>query len=230
MHIGRSRGHDHVNEPAQTIHDEPRWPPASAILAVLILLAILPGRIRVMPVWFSYAVATVILVPMAAVRLAPVKAPWLRIERTTIFLFVVTGTVLIIVALARLIGEITLHPNSTGGIPLLSSSIGIWVTNVLVFSLLYWQIDRGGPYARANRLNVRPDWLFPQVETPEAVAPDWRPFFLDYLFLGFCTATAFSATDALPLTRRAKMLMMMESAVSLVTIVIVAARAINILK
>jgi hypothetical protein len=103
------------------------------------------------------------------------------------------------------------------------------VTNVLTFSLLYWQIDRGGPYARASKLPVKPDWLFPQASLPEDVPPDWRPFFFDYLFLGYNMATAFSPTDVLPLTRRAKMLMMIESTISLLTIVLVAARAVNVL-
>jgi hypothetical protein len=105
----------------------------------------------------------------------------------------------------------------------------VWVTNVLTFSLLYWQIDRGGPEARANNAITRPDWMFPQTGAPGDAPPDWRPKFVDYLVLGFSTATAFSPTDALPLTSRAKMLMMLESTISLVTIVVVASRAINIL-
>ena len=100
--------------------------------------------------------------------------------------------------------------------------------NVLAFSLLYWQIDRGGPYGRALKLPVRPDWVFPQPE-PQDLPPDWRPLFLDYLYLGYNTATAFSPTDALPLTHRAKMMMVMESTISLLTSVIVLSRAINVL-
>jgi hypothetical protein len=94
---------------------------------------------------------------------------------------------------------------------------------------VYWQIDRGGPGVRANKEGRKPDWLFPQEGAPEDASPDWRPTFIDYLFLGYCTATAFSPTDALPLTARAKMLMMLQSLISLVTIVVVASRAINIL-
>ena len=114
------------------------------------------------------------------------------------------------------------------GIQLLSSSVAAWATNVLLFSLVYWRLDRGGPEARANA-NTLPDWLFPQQGVPEYVPSDWHATFVDYLFLAFATATAFSPTDALPLTSRAKMLMMFESIISLVTIVAVAARAINIL-
>ena len=105
----------------------------------------------------------------------------------------------------------------------------IWTANVLTFSLLYWQIDRGGPYARVNRLKVKPDWVFAQGAVPEDLPPDWQPLFLDYLYLGYNTATAFSPTDASPLTRRAKMLMMIESMISLLTLVIVLSRAINII-
>jgi hypothetical protein len=99
-----------------------------------------------------------------------------------------------------------------------------------MFALLYWQLDRGGPAGRASSAPPRPDWLFPQDDAgPEHLAPGWRPRFIDYLFLAFSTATAFSTTDALPLTGRAKLAMMSESAVSLVTLVVVAARAINVL-
>ena len=128
-----------------------------------------------------------------------------------------------------MIGIITLHPPETRQISLLSSSLVIWVTNVLSFSLVYWQIDAGGPSAREKGTTAQPDWLFPQAATPEANASEWTPTFLDYLFLGYNTATAFSPTDTAPLTGRAKMLMMLESAISLLTLVIVAARAINVL-
>jgi hypothetical protein len=95
--------------------------------------------------------------------------------------------------------------------------------SALTFSLLYWQIDRGCPHARASHLSVKPDWVFPQPATPEDLPPDWRPLFLDYLYLGYNT-TAFSPTDALPLTHRAKMLMMIESTISLLTMVIILSR------
>jgi hypothetical protein len=82
-----------------------------------------------------------------------------------------------------MIGIITLHPPETRTISLLSSSLVIWVTNVVAFSLVYWQIDRGGPHARADGISAKPDWLFPQEAAPEATSPDWRPLFLDYLYL-----------------------------------------------
>jgi hypothetical protein len=166
---------------------------------------------------------------MAAVGLTRKKARWLRVERAIMLLFVVVAGVGTLANLANLIGTMVRRSAEIGGVQLLTSSVAVWVTNVLTFSLLYWQIDRGGPESRANNAGTRPDWLFPQTGAPEDAPPDWRPTFVDYLFLGFSTATAFSPTDALPLTSRAKMLMMLESTISLVTIVIVASRAINIL-
>jgi hypothetical protein len=218
-----------IHEMEPRIKDEPRWPPALAILVVLFLMVVLPHHVLVMPVWMSRFAGLAVLVPMAAVALTGANIWWLRTERTMILLSVVVYIANTIVELADMVGIITLHPPESRAISLLSSSVAIWVTNVLTFSLLYWQLDRGGPYARASQLRVKPDWLFPQAALPEDVPPDWRPFFLDYLFLGYNTATAFSPTDVLPLTRRAKMLMMIESTVSLLTIAFVAARAVNVL-
>ena len=180
------------------------------------------------PAWFPYFLGSLVLAPMVGVSMATEKGRWLRLERTiTLLFFLVTGTGTLM-NLGNLIRAMIHRPEEISGMQLLTSSIGVWITNVLAFSLLYWQIDRGGPGAQANDDKARPDWLFPREGAPN-VPPDWRPRFADYLFLGFCTATAFSPTEALPMTSRAKMLMMLESAISLVTIVVVASRAINIL-
>jgi hypothetical protein len=218
-----------MNEPAQTIRDEPRWTPALAILVVLFLLAVLPHHVRVMPVWVFHVAALALLVVMAAVMLTPANTLWQRIERMLIILLAVAYIANTTVELVDMIGVITLHPSKSNAFSLLSSSVAIWVANVLTFSMLYWQIDGGGPYARARKVSVKPDWLFPQATAPEDVPPDWRPLFLDYLFLGYNTATAFSPTDAMPLTHRAKMLMMLESTISLLTLVIIVSHAINVL-
>ena len=219
-----------MKERAQVLRIEPRWPIALTILAVLFLHPALSGRVQFFPIWFPYVAAMVVLAPMAAVGLTAGNARWLRLERTVTILYFVFATGSTVSTLAYLIGAMVRRSAELGGLHLLTSSIAVWVTNVLMFSLLYWQIDRGGPEARANNGMTKPDWLFPQQGAPpDDVPPDWRPTFVDYMFLGFSTATAFSPTDALPLTSRAKMLMMLESAISLVTIVVVASRAINIL-
>lgn len=218
-----------MNGPAQTILHESRWPPALAILAVLVMLTVLPGHIHVLPVWVVRLFALSVLGSMLAVGLTTGNTLWLSIERTIIIVIAGTYVANTIVELADLIGVVTLHPSVANAFSLLSSSVAIWVANVLTFSLLYWEIDRGGPYARASKSSAKPDWVFPQPATPEDLPPDWRPLFLDYLYLGYNTATAFSPTDALPLTHRAKMLMMIESTISLLTMVIVLSRAINII-
>ena len=200
-----------------------------AILVVLFLLAVLPQHVQVMPVWVFHLAATAVLVTMAAVALTPANTLWLRIERMLIMFLGMAYVANTIAELADMIGVITLHPTKSNAFSLLSSSVAIWVANVLAFSLLYWQIDGGGPHARASDPNVKPEWAFPQPAKPEDLPADWRPLFLDYLYLGYNTATAFSLTDALPITRRAKMLMMIESTISLLTMVIILSRAINII-
>jgi uncharacterized membrane protein len=189
----------------------------------------LPDRVRVLPVWVPGVLGLVLIAPMAAVMLTRAKEPWLRIERSVTLVFVAAAVIAMIADLALLIAEMVRRSGEVSGIQLLTSSVALWVLNVLTFSLLYWQVDRGGPEARANNASPWPDWLFPQEGAPRDVPPDWRPTFVDYLFLGFSTATAFSTTDVMPLTSRAKMLMMLESTISLATIVAVMSRAINIL-
>jgi hypothetical protein len=169
-------------------------------------------------------------VPIAAVGLMARKKLWMRIERIVIIFFFVVMGIGTLGNMANLLHSMVYNSENISGIQLLTSSISIWVVNVFMFSLLYWQIDRGGPEARVNYANTRPDWLFPQDgASPESVPEDWCPVFVDYLFLSYSTATAFSTTDVMPLTSRAKMMMMLESTISLMTIVVVASRAINIL-
>jgi len=113
--------------------------------------------------------------------------------------------------------------------PLLLDALNVWATNVIVFALWYWQLDSGGPQARRAATGP-PDFLFPQIATPEFAPPNWQPQFLDYLYLSFTNSTAFSPTDTMPLSRWAKMLMLVQSAVSLTLGLMVVARAVNILR
>lgn len=112
---------------------------------------------------------------------------------------------------------------------LLRSGAVIWLTNVLVFALWYWELDRGGPAARATGRRELPDFQFTQMTEPELAPADWEPQLADYLYLSFTNATAFSPTDVLPLSRWAKLIMMLQSAVSLVVVALVIARAVNVL-
>lgn len=217
------------NERTQPVRIEPRWPVALAILMVLFLLTLLRSRAKLFPSWVAYAVGMALLLPVAGVWLSGARLWWLRLERMTTLCFSLIVEIVTLATLWYLVREMVERPTFLSGRQLLTSSIGAWVTNVLAFSLVYWQIDRGGPKARANNAGLKPDWLFPQSSASEQAPPNWRPTFIDYLFLSFSTATAFSPTDTLPLTSRAKMMMMIESAVSLATLVIVASRAINTL-
>jgi hypothetical protein len=219
-----------MRETAEVAHIEPRWPVALAIMAVILLLALLPNRVKVLPTWFPILLGIVMIVPMLALSVATAKAPWLRVEGIVTVLFLVTAGFGVIDELTSLLSSMLRHPGEVSGLQLLASGIGVWATNVLIFSVTYWRTDRGGPEARANQAGRRPDWLFPTEGAPREDVPlNWRPTFIDYLFLSYCTATAFSPAEAQPLTSRSKSLLMLESIISLVTIIAIAARAINIL-
>lgn len=215
-----------VDPPARI---EPRWVPMLAVLVLLLLLELLSARLRVVPDWLPFLLAALLIVPMALVQGTGARAPWPAVERWAILLFFAIVGAGTFWGFSRIVGVMLGSPSQLTGVQLLSSSIAAWMNIVFIFSMLYWTLDRGGPEARANDTGVRPDWFFPQSGVPEALVPGWRPTFVDYLYLGFSTASAFSAADVLPLTPRAKLLMMLESILSLATILVVASRAINIL-
>jgi hypothetical protein len=122
-----------------------------------------------------------------------------------------------------------LNGRGTGGRALVMSAAQIWFTHVAVFGLWFWEVDRGGPHMRTAREPRAPDFLFPQTGAPEPSLRSWRPAFLDYLHVSFTNASAFSPTDAMPLSVRIKSLMLIESIGSFLTVGLVAARAVNIL-
>ena len=215
---------------ADTGRFEPRWPVALTILVLLFVLAALPDRIRLYPSWLAYALGIAVLTPLAGVGLTSARLWWRRVERVVVLVFVVVVAAMIVINLANVTVLMLSRSAHTSGIQLLTSSIALWVTNVFTFSLLYWQIDRGGPEGRIEGGSGRADWLFPQVGAPPGEVPrGWYPSFVDYLYLSYSTATAFSSTEVAPLTIRAKLMMMLQSMISLATIVLVASRAINIL-
>ena len=208
---------------------EPRWPVSLAIFSVLLLFWLMPGRSRLLPSWSGFAVAIALILLMTGVSLGGNRPSWLRFERAAMLTLATILLAMTFLVVGFLVGELLYQPTKFAGQQLLTAGIESWVTNVLAFSILYWDVDRGGPENRMNQSETRPDWLFPQTGVPDAVAPDWRPTYVDYLFLAFSTATAFSATDVAPITDRAKLLMMLESCVSLATLTIVASRALNVL-
>lgn len=132
-------------------------------------------------------------------------------------------------SVVRLVWQLTHRGGPPNADQLLVSGGILWLTNVIVFALWYWEFDRGGPAARAAARKPLPDFLFSQMTAPELTDRDWEPGYVDYLYLSFTNATAFSPTDTLPMSRWAKLAMMFQSAVSLVTVALVVSRAVNIL-
>jgi hypothetical protein len=217
-------------EPATTERFESRWPVVLAVIFLLALLALLPSRLIVMPSWVPYVIAVIMLVPLAAVELSGHGLRWLRVERVVLLTAAIFGIGLNTATIARLVHSMLFQPDAIAPITLLTSSVAAWVGNVVLFALLYWLTDRGGPDARESGRSGESDYLFTQVANPQSASADWSPGFVDYFSLAFNTSTAFSPTDTLPLTPRGKILMIVQSSISLVTLVVVAARAINVLK
>ena len=207
-----------------------RWGALGIVVAIAALVALLPQRYSLLPAWYVYAAVTAMILPMLVVTVTHGEGLWLRIERVAELFAVSFALVMNVANLSIAAYNLVENPGKLEPVPLFYTSIGIWSGNVLIFTLLYWLVDSGGPDARLHHDRPYPDFDFPAMDDAEHVAPGWMPDIVDYLFLAFTTSTAFSPTEAMPLTRRAKMLMLVQSSISLVTIAIVAARTINILK
>ena len=203
---------------------------ALLILAIVAIERLLPDRYRLGAAWAPEAGAAVMIVPMIVAWLAKGAPFWRTVER--VCMFAATGAELVLNTANLLVVVYNLVTNSKTMDPttLFVTSIAIWGGNMFVFTLIYWLIDRGGPDARARGDDGYVDFDFPGLDNPDKVPPGWHPGIVDYLFLGFTTSTAFSPTEAMPLSARAKILVMIQSSVSLVTIAVVAARTINILQ
>jgi uncharacterized membrane protein len=193
----------------------------------MVLYATLPETLTLGPTWILPVLAAILLVPLslAAPRRRPNEPRWQAIAAVGIIALMNIANV---GSLILLIHSLLHGARATGG-QLLVEALKIWLTNVLVFSLWYWELDRGGPDERSSDDHREPDFLFPQMVTPACAPANWSPTFLDYLYLAFTNATAFSPTDTMPLTSWAKMLMLVQALVSFLTVGLVAARAVNIL-
>ena len=213
---------------------ESRWPPAAALLVVMgFTIAIrfwLPGESPIRVAWLVPALEAVLLVALVAGDPAGLsrRTPWVRRAAVTIVLLLVAGalwaTGLLIYDLIKGTGV------SQSATKLLASGALVWIGNNLAFALLYWLIDSGGPIARARNPTTPVDFAFTQHMSPELAPAGWRPVFLDYLHLGFTNATAFSPTDVMPLSLRAKYLMVVQSTTALALFGLVVARAVNAFK
>lgn len=210
------------------------WPARVAILATVLLYVTLPDRLTVGPIWLPPALELALLAALTV--MAPIRhTTEVWVQRSLSLCLLALINLANIGSLVKLLYALLHQGIAIQGIPLdgqtlLLASLQIWLTNILVFGLWYWDLDRGGPVARRRAHHREPDFLFPQMTTPACTVDHWSPHFLDYVYVSFTNATAFSPTDTLPLTPWAKMLMMVQALASLLTVALVAARAVNILK
>lgn len=211
----------------EQVRREPFWQAQAVLIGALILYLTLPSKFVIGPSWLMPALELLLVVGLYIDRPRQTRAAARR-ERRAVLALLAMVAIANLVQLELLVHYL-LHGGKAGGRPLLLSSIVIWLTNLAVFALCYWQLDRGGPDARLRDPDARPDFVFPEMSETDWAPADWNPSFLDYLYLSFTNATAFSPTDTMPISLRVKMLMMGQSIISLVTVLLVAARAINIL-
>jgi hypothetical protein len=207
---------------------ESRLPASAAVLAAVILYVTLPDRFTLGPAWLFPLLELAMLVPLAIA--VPVRhARETVAHRVASIALIAVVNVANVASLVLLVKSLLSGSSSATGTPLVFAAMQIWLTNVIVFGLWYWELDRGGPSARCLEDHREPDFLFPQMVTPAAARPTWTPRFIDYLYVAFTNATAFSPTDTMPLTPWSKVLMTVQALTSLLTVVLVAARAVNIL-
>jgi len=203
---------------------EPRWPVVLAILAVGGLNAILPEELSPGPYWLLLAIVSVLLIP----TVISYRTGYHRLNNVLAHLVLSVITASMILSLILLITGLPSKRESP--LTLLRSAGALWSANVLVFASWYWRLDAGGPNQRDLRAtHTDGAFLSPQMLLPGKQARNWSPGFVDYLFLAFNTSTAFSPTDVPVLSRWAKLMMMVQASISLTTVALIAARAVNIL-
>jgi hypothetical protein len=215
---------------------ENRLPPAIAVVVAGVVYALLPDSLLFAPRLVIPAAELLLLVAVLAVNPTRMirQTRWSRIASAVLTALIITTN---LVALGMLVAS--LSKSSTPGGSLLVAAMQVWLTNVIGFALLYWELDRGGPVTRreARRDELPPaDWRFSQDENDDTIVEvavgsskisGWIPIFIDYLYLSLTNSSAFSPTDTMPLTNRAKILMGVEATAALLTSLLVIARAVG---
>ncbi|MDQ6849295.1 MAG: hypothetical protein M3070_04830 [Actinomycetota bacterium] len=217
---------------------EVRLPASLAVVLAAVSHALLPNSLLVEPRWLLSSVEIALLVPLVAINPTRMtnETRWSRNMG-----LLLTGVVIVtnLIALSFLLRNLaTAH--ITNGRELLLAALQVWLTNIVAFALVFWDLDRGGAVARLPASDVparRADFLFPQDSEPVAKMAlgtdgdaSWIPVFVDYLFVSITNSTAFSPTDTMPLTSRAKLLMSLQALAAMITSLLVIARAVNVLK
>ena len=208
---------------------EPRWQVTLAVAAAIALQFVVQDRFELVhPRW-------VVPVLQGALGVGLVIANPRRLNRESRVTRMLSLSLVVLLsahnawAAGALVVAIVKGNSGLDPAQLLITGGAIWLTNVIIFALWYWELDRGGPVARAHATRLYPDFMFVQMTSPEMASPHWEPAFGDYLYMAFTNAAAFSPTDVMPLSRWAKMAMLLQSVVSIVTVALVVARAVNIL-
>lgn len=207
-------------------HD-PIWPVQLAMLLAIGLQLALPdifsiGR-YIVP---AIEIALLLALPLTTPRARTYKAP---VRRLNILLLIVLASLANAYSLGVIINKLLTDSSIADGVPLILAAINIFVTNIIIFALWYWEMDGGGPGQRQAIAKYEQDFLFPQHRHEGYRHPDWKPTFIDYLYTSATNGMNFAPADATPITRRAKMLMMVQSMLSLVTVALVVSRAVGIL-
>lgn len=216
--------HPHWHREHQGEH---RFPVAIVVLIVILLQSYLPTELSLSfqtEISILEAVLLLLLLILGPRRIHNHHMPMRILSLGLTSVMTLSNTASAVKLIEHLV-----NGSANNGTTLLLSGASIWLTNIVIFALWFWEFDRGGPGARAQALVRYPDFLFPQMEDENMADVHWHPNFFDYLYISFTNASAFSPTDVLPLTRWAKMLMLLQSVTSLLTVGLVVARAVNIL-
>jgi len=214
---------------AETRSPEPRWPALVAILAVGVLNLVVPEQLTIGPGWAVLAVVAAFSLPTVIFHQIGRR----RLNEAFAYMGLSVITAALVGSLTLLVTRLPEHKDPP--VELLRAAAALWVANILVFASWYWRLDGGGPNERDKRaVHVDGAFLFPQMMMDRALKEQmgeefWSPGFVDYLFLAFNTSTAFSPTDVPVLSRWAKVMMIIQSLISLTTVALLAARAVNIL-
>jgi hypothetical protein len=227
---GGHRGSGALPAWRRTTDGEQRRPAALTVLTAIALQLVLPSRLGLHPKYLLPGLETALLIALVIANPGRFNARrrLLRAGGLVMIGLVIAANA----ASATLLISDLLHsrgPTTNAG-SLLTSAGDIYLTNIIAFGLLYWELDRRGPVARAHADIAHPDFMFPQMTNPDLARPHWEPQILDYLYLSLTNATAFSPTDTMPMTRPAKAFMGLQSAVALLTVGLAIARVTNILK
>ena len=220
-------------------HEEPRWHSSLAVIAGLALYMTLPPKLTFGPVWVAPVLIGVVLLPLSI--FAPSRHQETKVQRAASIVLIATLNFFNIASVILLVHALVFHQQGHAAATareLFLAGAQIWITNILVFAQWFWELDGGGPEPRAHATSAcefrEADFLYPQMaldaERVACAEGLWKPMFVDYLYLAFTNALAFSPTDTMPLSRMAKMLMMVQALISFITIAVIFARTINIIE